>query len=100
MSYASAPFWWILCDEPPCARKSTEDGENAAWDDQSGAREEAINSEWVESDSGLFFCPEHRDRVCGECEKYVPGGVKPDQDSMCDKCWAEDAERNHGKVEK
>lgn len=95
MGYVSAPFWWIVCDEPGCEVKSTT-GEYSAWGDQGEARDEALDSDWAETTDDLMFCSEHRNRACGECSKHVPGGVKPDQDSMCDECWADDAKDNHG----
>jgi hypothetical protein len=98
MSYESAPFWWIVCDEPECGAKSTEGSDYSAWGDQGGARDEALDSDWIEAKDGdLFFCSLHRDRVCGECERHVPGGVPEDYDGMCGECWAEDAKQNHGR---
>lgn len=98
VSYESAPFWWIVCDEPECGAKSTEGSDYVAWADKSQARDSAMDSEWAATDTeGLFFCSEHSNRVCLECGKHVPEGVKRDQDSMCDECWTEDAKTNHGR---
>jgi len=94
--YVSAPYWFIVCQEPGCGVKSTEDSEYSAWADTGGARDEALDSDWAETTDGLFFCSEHRNRACSECSKHVPGGTDVEHDSMCDECWTEDAKDNHG----
>lgn len=101
MGYQSAPYWWIVCDEPGCEAKSTEGSGYAAWGDQGGARDEAIDSDWREARTGdLFFCWEHSYRVCGECEKHVSDGTKDERferDSMCDECWEADQAQAAGR---
>jgi hypothetical protein len=95
VSYQSAPFWWVICDAPNCGVKSTEGGDYAAWDDASGARDDAIDSGWVsDADDQRHYCDDHHRYVCGECEKAEGREYSADHEGMCDECWAEDIEQN------
>ncbi len=59
MSFESAPYYWIVCDQPDCGAKSTEFGEFTAWSDKDGAEEEAFNSDWTIAQDGKHYCEKH-----------------------------------------
>lgn len=59
MSVGSAPYFWLVCDQPGCDRKSTEGGEFTAWSEEDQAVEEAFNIDWTITSDGNHFCDLH-----------------------------------------
>jgi hypothetical protein len=92
MTYASAPYWWVVCDAPDCNVKSTEGSDYAAWAEQSGAWDDASDNYWARNEADTkHYCDEHRWFICSECEKSEGREYPKEHDGMCDECWAEDS---------
>ena len=60
MSVHSKPFYWLVCDEPGCERKSTEGHEFDAWADEDNALESAECRDWLII-GDEHYCYEHGD---------------------------------------
>lgn len=53
MTIRSAPYYWVKCDG--CGVSSTEGGEYSAWNGESVALDDALNSDWT-AYGDLHFC--------------------------------------------
>jgi len=58
MSIQSKPYYWVVCDEPGCERKSTDGGDYTAWSEEDHALDDADASEWLILDD-VHYCYEH-----------------------------------------
>ncbi len=79
MVLKSEPFYWLECDK--CGRRSTEDGEFAAWADGGQAEGDAMDSGW-HVEGGRHLCEKCITR-CPECREVLAEGVTVCSDPEC-----------------
>jgi hypothetical protein len=87
MSVESAPYYWLVCDEPDCANKSTEGDEFSAWADESMAVDMAESSEWLILD-GKHYCDGHANKHNPDLKEDCDGSATCDSLGHVEGCFA------------
>jgi hypothetical protein len=88
MSVKSAPYYWLICDEPGCGAKSTEGQDYSAWEDESQAVESADCSDWLILPDGKHYCDQHANKHDPDLKEDCNGSATCDSLGHVEGCFA------------
>ena len=97
MSVRSAPYYWLVCDEPNCTNRWP-DYEVNAYEQADVLDEGAKDSDWTVTGDGRHFCREHFPLDAEEAQSgyfhderdvWTPGAARGMQDggTFIDRPW-------------
>ena len=93
MTVESAPFYWLVCDEPTCGERCPNDNDDAiAYADEQSAVVVAEDSDWLIV-NGKHFCWNHAFNYCDECGERLTEDETDTGDRTCFKCSPVDEAR-------